>query len=90
MNLRVEPILKLLTALVLIFAVVVILVAKFMDSDGQTFQVMSGLLMGFAGALLGWIKPPSVGTAVEPAPGTQKTTTVTETQKGPPVEAPKP
>lgn len=81
MNLRVEPVLKLLTCLLIFFTAILLYVAKYMDSDGQTFQVISGLLMGVAGALLGWIKPPAPGS-VEPLPGTSRQVVTTEKAVG--------
>lgn len=83
MTIRIEPILKLLTFLLLFFTGVLLFVAKYMNSDGQTFQVISGLLMGVAGALLGWIKPPSTGSSIDPPPGTSRAVTTVEVSKGP-------
>lgn len=85
MNLRVEPVLKLLTCLLIFFTAILLYVAKYMDSDGQTFQVISGLLMGVAGALLGWIKPPAPGS-VEPLPGTSKQIVTVENSATPPAK----
>lgn len=54
---KIEPVVFLLTALVLIFTVALILVASSLSSDGQTFQIIAGLDTSFAGALLMRIKP---------------------------------
>lgn len=55
--LKLEPVLVLLAALVVFFAVLLISCAHFFPTDGQTFQVISGLVTGFSGALLMRVKP---------------------------------
>lgn len=54
---RVEPIVLLLVGLVLFFTLVLIGIAVFLSSDGQTFQVIANLVAGFSGALLMRVKP---------------------------------
>ena len=54
---RLEPVIMLLTGLVVFFSLLLIGVAVWMSMDGQTFQVISGLVTGFAGALLMRVKP---------------------------------
>lgn len=58
---RLEPILYLLAGMVIFFTVLLFVSAKFLTNDGQTFQVISGLLTGFAGALLARVKPADGG-----------------------------
>lgn len=53
---QLEPEIKVLVLMVLIFGAVVIWCAHWLKSDGQTFQVMSNAFSGFVGALLMWIK----------------------------------
>ncbi len=53
---KIEPIVLLLTFLVIFFSVVLVGIAKFLSSDGQTFQIIAGLVTGFAGSLLTRIK----------------------------------
>lgn len=77
--LTIDPILKLLTALVILFAFLLIAVAKWMSSDGQTFQILSSLVSGFAGALLLRIKPREAADK-DPIPGVQRDTVTVEKQ----------
>ena len=42
---------------IVLFTALIMVIAKFYPNDGQTFQVVSGLLTGFAGAFLARIKP---------------------------------
>lgn len=53
---RLESLDLLLSTLVVFFTILLLLCSKFFPNDGQTFQVISGLLTGFAGALLMRIK----------------------------------
>lgn len=57
MSTKIEPIVILMTGLVLTFTILLIFVAKTMSSDGQTFQIIAGLVTGFSGALLMRVKP---------------------------------
>ncbi len=68
-----DPVLRLLAALVIISILLMFAASKWFPSDGQTFQVMSGLINGFAGALLMRVKPP------EKHEGDNVVTTSTET-----------
>lgn len=54
---KIEPIVLLLCSLVIFYTVCLIVVAKLMSSDGQTFQIIAGLVTGFSGALLMRVKP---------------------------------
>jgi hypothetical protein len=54
---RIEPITLLMFAAVVFFTLLLIAVSKWSPEDGQTFQVISGLLTGFGGAFLGRVKP---------------------------------
>lgn len=49
-----DPILKLLLGGIVFFTAVIIYTQKYFPNDGQTFQVFSNLLAGFAGAFLGF------------------------------------
>jgi len=55
---RVEPIDRLLVAGIVFFTLLLIVVSKWSPNDGQTFQVISGLLTGFGGAFFARLKPP--------------------------------
>lgn len=57
MSNKIDPVLFLLTSLVLIFAGALIVVSKISPNDGQTFQILSNLVTGFSGALLMRINP---------------------------------
>lgn len=66
---------KLLFFGIIFFVFILIYLARFEANDGQTFQVISGLITGFAGAFFGRMKPkadktPDANstTAVTPAP----------------------
>lgn len=61
----IEPVVKLLAALIVFLLLVLVAVSKWSPNDGQTFQVISSLLTGFAGALLMRVKP---DTKSEPPP----------------------
>lgn len=63
-----DPIVWMLFGGTIFFTFVLIGVAYFFKTDGQTFQVVAGLLTGFAGALLTRIKPPSKPEAPPNAP----------------------
>ena len=51
------PVDKTLVLLIIGFAVGLVAISKFSPNDGQTFQVLSGLLTGFSGAFLARIQP---------------------------------
>lgn len=51
-----DPILKLLLVGIGFFTAVLLYTQKYFPNDGQTFQVVAGLLTGFAGAFLGFAK----------------------------------
>jgi len=54
---RIDPTLILLFIGMLIFTGVLIFVEHFFASDGQVFQVISGVLTGFAGAFFARMNP---------------------------------
>ena len=54
---KVDKILYLLFAGIVIFSILLIFVEKFFMSDGQMFQVMAGVLTAFSGAFFGRINP---------------------------------
>lgn len=77
---KVDPVLWLLFLGMLVFTAILLYVEKFYPNDGQIFQVISGLVTGFAGAFFARMKP-DTSKPPEP-PGTQKTE-VTITQPEP-------
>ena len=79
-----DPILKLLLGGIVFFTAVIIYTQKYFPNDGQTFQVFSNLLAGFAGAFLGFATK-SLGIETQPLPGAKlKTPAVTPESQGPP------
>lgn len=54
---QLEPVLLLLAAMVIFFTGLLIWSSTHLANDGQTFQVLSGLVTGFAGAFLMRVKP---------------------------------
>lgn len=52
-----EPVLVLLFAGMIIYTLIVLGVAIFMPKDGQTFQLLTGVLGAFVGAFFGRINP---------------------------------
>ena len=54
---RLEPIDKLLFIAIFIFAIILIGISRWAPQDGQTFQVISGILTGFAGAFFARLSP---------------------------------
>lgn len=77
---RIDPIIYLLTGLVLIYTVVILWTDLFLKSDGQTFQIVSNLASGFAGALLMRINPTKVNLDTLDASIKKVTDVHTETQ----------
>lgn len=81
---QIEPIDRMLVALIVFFTVVVIGVSLLNPTDGQTFQLLSGLLAGAMGAFLARVKP----SKVEAPPGSTTVTKVDQVIKSPaPLEA---
>ncbi|HKS75107.1 MAG TPA: hypothetical protein VJQ82_18005 [Terriglobales bacterium] len=65
---RFEPVLLLLSGLVIFFTACLFASEHFFKDDGQMFQVVSNLLSGFGGALLMRVKPASKSTeSADPA-----------------------
>lgn len=52
MGLPEDKVVRVLSFFIIFFAVIVLMIAWFRPDDGQTFSVYSGLLTGFAAALL--------------------------------------
>jgi hypothetical protein len=76
---KIDPILKLLLVGILFFTATLLYCQKWFPGDGQTFQVIAGLLTGFAGAFLGFAKK-ELGVPDEQPPLAHRdsvTTTVT-------------
>ena len=79
-----DPILKLLLGGIVFFTAVIIYTQKYFPNDGQTFQVFSNLLAGFAGAFLGFATK-SLGIETQPLPGAKpKTPAVKPESQEPP------
>ena len=79
-----DPILKLLLGGIVFFTAVIIYTQKYFPNDGQTFQVFSNLLAGFAGAFLGFATK-SLGIETQPLPGAKpKTPAVQPESQDPP------
>jgi uncharacterized membrane protein YjjP (DUF1212 family) len=78
-----DPILKLLLGGIVFFTAVIIYTQKYFPNDGQTFQVFSNLLAGFAGAFLGFATK-SLGIETQPLPAAKpKTPAVTTESQDP-------
>jgi len=77
-NPKVEPVVFLLAALMLIFSLIVIFCEKVFPNDGQVFQVFSNLLAGISGAFLMRIKPRGADPDTPPS----KTTTTIDKDAG--------
>jgi len=69
MTKQLDPVLLLLAAMIFVFTGLLIVIAEILKNDGQTFQVISGLLTGFSGAFLGRIMPKKTDTEKSPPPG---------------------
>ncbi len=54
---KIEPVLRLLAVMVVFFTLLLFVAEKLFPNDGQIFQVISGLLAGYGGALLMRVKP---------------------------------
>lgn len=77
-DLKVEPIVYLLAALLLLFSGILIFCEYRFPMDGQVFQVFSGLLTSLAGAFLMRIKPRGADPDTPPS----KTTTTIDKDAG--------
>lgn len=81
----IEPIIKLLTALVVFFILLLMVESRIAPNDGQTFQVISGVLATFSGVLAGRINP--MGKKPDqPPPGSTTITKVDQVTETPPQE----
>ena len=65
---QIDAVVYLLAAMVVFFTGLLFISALYLTNDGQTFQVISGLDTGFAGALLLRVKPADPKKAPEQAP----------------------
>ncbi len=79
---RIEPIVILLVSCMFVLLGLLVWVAKFMSSDGQTFQVIAGLLAAFSGSLFTRIKPKGApnGDTLPMPPSPAKITTKTASE----------
>ena len=66
---NVEPIDKLLFGAIIFLVLVLVVVSKWSPNDGQTFQVISGLLTTFSGAFVGRMVPNKRGSVDAPGGG---------------------
>lgn len=80
-----EPVLILLSGLMIFFTAMIFVAEHFFASDGQIFQVISGLLTGISGAFLMRIKPRGPATPDDPHNTVVSSTTQTVSIP-PPVE----
>lgn len=78
---KLDPVLLLLTGLIVFFAIILVGLAKFLSDDGQTFQVVGNVLSGFVGALLMRVKT-DTGIA-DPGPGGSSQILTKEIKVGP-------
>lgn len=73
---KVEPVVYLLFAGMVVFAILLFVSEKIFPSDGQMFQVIAGMLTGFSGAFFMRVKPKDGGPSIpEGGSGTTSTTT---------------
>lgn len=79
----IEPIIWLLALMVVFFAVLVVLVAKWSPSDGQVFQVISGALATIIGIFANRIMPAKRDPTTSVPPGTTITSHADQTVKTP-------
>lgn len=61
---KMDPVLYLLSILVVFFVVSLFASEKWFPNDGQIFQVISSLVAGFSGALLVRVKPQDISATV--------------------------
>ena len=54
---KLDPVLILLFMGIMVFTVILLFCEYFFKTDGQIFQVISGIVTGFAGAFFGRMKP---------------------------------
>ena len=66
---RIDPVLLLLFLGMLVFTGLLLLISKWSPNDGQTFQVISGLLTAFSGAFFLRIKPKTEDKTPPEPPG---------------------
>lgn len=74
----IEPIVFLLTGLIVFFSILVIFCEHYFSMDGQIFTVFTGLLGSIAGAFLMRIKPKATSS---PSDDTDQDVTVTTVSK---------
>lgn len=77
----VEPVLKLLTALMVFFTLALFACERFFSSDTQVFQVICGLLTAISGAFMMRVKPAHQGPDVTGSVTTSKTVSVLQPEK---------
>ena len=72
----VEAVDKLLCGGIAFFTILLVAISKWSPNDGQTFQVVSGLLTGFSGAFFARMKPVGQSTShsvdITPLPSAKK------------------
>jgi hypothetical protein len=76
----VEPVLLLLAGLLVFFACAIIYCEHFFASDGQIFQVFSGVMTAISGALLMRVKPSKNDQSSSPDVSAKTTTTDGKTE----------
>ncbi len=81
---KLEPIIWLLFGAVVFFSLMLVAISKWSPNDGQTFQVVSSLVTGFAGALMMRVKPPDTRLPLPPgSTQVKETTSVTQVAEEP-------
>lgn len=81
---KVESIIILLFGAVVFFSLMLVAISKWSPNDGQTFQVISSLVTGFAGALMMRVKPPDSRLPLPPgSTQVKETTSVTQVEPEP-------
>ena len=65
---KIDPVLYLLAVCMLVFTGILIWVEYRFQNDGQMFQVIAGLLTGFAGSFFTRLKPPDKQADNTPPP----------------------
>lgn len=81
---KIEPIIYLLFGAVVFFSLMLVGISKWSPNDGQTFQCISTLVSGFAGALMMRVKPPDTRQPLPPgSTQVKETTSVTQVAEEP-------
>lgn len=80
MDLKLEPVLKLLFVCMVFFTLVLFAAEVWFANDSQLFQVVAGVLTGVVGAFLGRIKPSKGDTGDTGLPGAPGVGPITDSE----------